>query len=123
MSQSNKYGKECLSPGTVDLDLKITIGASGAVSAVSGYGQDGVAKNNTGIYDVTLDRGYNALRCLVGSVQTANTTAASLEVRPVAYTAGSTTLEFRTIVDAGTATEPASGDVIFLHVVFDELGL
>ena len=124
MSQeSNKYEQTCLSPGTVKLDLKLTIGASGAVSTVNGYGQDGAAKNTTGIYDVTLDRGYNALRCLTGSVQTANVAATALFVRPVAYTAGSTTLEIATIVNAGTATEPASGDVILLTAVFDELGI
>jgi len=122
-SRSNQYSKPCHSPGTSEMDLRITIGGSGAVSSVAGHGQDGVAVGATGVYNVTLERGYNSLRYCAGSVMTANATAVALEVRPVAYTAGSTTLTFRTIVDAGTATQPASGDVIFLHVVFDELGL
>ncbi len=110
-----------MTPGLVVLDLKIAIGASGAVSSVKGYGAS-CAKNTTGVYDLTLDRGYARIISFDGSCLAASG-ALNHPVLKADYTAGSTTLQFQTCVQAGTATEPASGDFILLTIVFDADGL
>lgn len=111
-----------MNPGEVHLKLKIPIGASGAVGTVDGFGVVSVAKNTTGVYDITLDRGYVKLLYFDGSCIAA-TGALNHPVLKTDYTSGSTTLQFQTVVQAGTATEPANGDTILLDIVFDKTGL
>ncbi len=122
MSHDIKRYSQTLNTGEVHLYLKIPIGASGATGTIVGKGVSAVAKTATGLYDVTLDRGYARLLYLDGTC-IATTGALNHVVLDADYTAGSTTLSFATRVQAGTDTEPASGDVILLHLVFDELGI
>lgn len=121
MAGGEKRQPLCLNPGSVTMCLKITIGASGAVTSTVGYGASAVAKNTTGVYDVTLDRKWGAVQHIDGSVQRAS--GATLHPRLAAAYSASTTLQFQTVIAAGTATEPSSGDVIFLYVIFDDAGL
>ncbi len=118
--ESKRYSV-CLNPGMVLLSLKIPIGASGAVGTMHGIGVT-CAKNTTGVYDLTLDRGYQRLISFNGTCIAA-TGAINHPQLKADYTAASTTLQFQTLVQAGTATEPASGDTIMLDIVFDEMGL
>jgi hypothetical protein len=120
MADSTLYQGRDYSPGLVSLRLKITIGSSGAVSAYEGYGGVPVL-NTTGIYDITLDRGHGKLYCFTGSVIRASGSALQPILR-ADYTVGSTTLEFYTVVDAGTATQPSSGDIIVIEAVFRDAG-
>jgi hypothetical protein len=121
---SQKRQPLCLNPNETAMRLKILIGASGAVTSTTGYGAVSVAKNTTGTYDITLDRKWPAVQYIDGSVQRAS--GATLHPRLAAtYDPASvgTTLQFLTVIAAGTATEPSSGDVIYLTVIFDDFGL
>jgi len=113
MDRHNQYVN---SPGTDAVELAITIGASGAVSSVAGKGGFTVAKNTTGVYDITNPHKFTAVRYFEGSVQRAS--GATLHPRLEATYTPSTTLQFKTVVAAGTATEPSSGDIVFVRVVF-----
>lgn len=110
-----------LNPGQVRIDLKIPIGASGATGTIVGRGATCV-KNTTGVYDLTFDRGFKRLVSFDGSCIAA-AGALNHPVLKADYTAGSTALQFQTVVQAGTATEPASGDKILLTIVMDDIGL
>ena len=113
MDRHNQY---CNSPGTLAVELAITIGASGAVSSVAGKGGFTVAKNTTGVYDITNPHKFTSVRYLDGSVQRA--TGATLHPRLEATYTPSTTLQFKTVVSAGTATEPSSGDIVYVRIVY-----
>lgn len=99
--------------------LQIVIGASGAVTSVAG-GPVTVAKNTTGVYDITLPRKFTKVRHFSGRVHRAS--GADLTPRLAAQYTPSRTLTFSTIVTAGTATEPSSGDFIDLDIVFFDEG-
>lgn len=118
---SEKRLPRCLNPGSVTMQLRITIGGSGAVTSTVGYGATGAAKNTTGVYDVTLDRKWGKVQSLKGSV----IRAAGANLTPIlrADYSASTTLQFHTIIADGTSTEPSSGDIILLDVTFDDQGL
>lgn len=114
-------------PGMVCQELMFTIGASGAVTTYAGsVGVSSIAKAATGKYTVTLDRGFAALHFAHGEVIRASggrlfpgcdgSTASG-------YTAGSTTFTLRIDDQAGTATEPSSGDLVRANVWFDELDI
>ncbi len=109
-------------PGLGVIALKATIGASGAVSSWDGFGVSNFAKNTTGVYDITLNQGFRKVVYFDGSC-IATTGALNHPVLDVDYTEGSTTLQIATRVQAGTDTEPASGDKICVFVLFDLLGL
>lgn len=108
----------CLNPGSVAMQLKIPIGASGAVGTVKGMGIVSVVKNTTGVYDVTLDRKYAAVQHFSGSVLRAS--GATLVPVLVTDYSPSTNLQFTTQIAAGTPTQPSDGDIIFLNAVFDD---
>lgn len=119
MAHDNKRFARTMNPEEVWLHVKIPIGASGATGTIVGYGVTAVAKNTTGVYDITLDRGYAKLISFDGSCIAASG-ALNHPVLKADYTAGSATLQFQTCVQAGTATEPASGDIILLDICFSE---
>lgn len=108
-----------MNPDECWLHLRIPIGASGATGTVVGFGVTAVAKNTTGVYDITLDRGYAKIVSFDGSIIAASG-ALNHPVLKADYTAGSLTLQFQTCVQAGTATEPASGDIILLDICFSD---
>lgn len=93
--------------------LKITVGASGAVASYSGTPGFTAAKNaSTGVYDITFPPvpgiapvGQPALKSAAGTVQ---------QVFYVAI-AATGTAQIQTDNGGGTATNPASGDEIYLH--------
>jgi hypothetical protein len=116
------YESVSFSPGERVLKLAIPIGSAGAVGTVKGYGQDAVAHTTTGVYTITLDRGHGELRCFSGSVQRTNVADVIMDVRPNTYTAGSTSFAVYTVINAGTATDPASGDVLYVTATFVENG-
>lgn len=121
---SEKRDPKTLNIGAVTMQLRITIGASGAVTSTVGYGASSVAKNTTGVYDITLDRAWGKVQHLNGSV----IRASGATLHPILradYDPASVgkTLQFYTVIAAGTATEPSSGDIILLDVVFDDFGL
>jgi len=116
---SERRNGAVLNVGAVTMQLAIVIGGSGAVTSFKGFGATGVAKNGTGTYDITLNRKWGRVQCIHGSVQRAGAAAVLVPRTKATYTP-STTLQFETVVTAGTATDPASGDIIFLDVTFDD---
>lgn len=56
----------------VMLNLQITIGASGAVSASSGKGIYSVSKTGTGTYRITMQDRYFSLLSLIGNAKVAS---------------------------------------------------
>lgn len=111
-----RYAQYVNGQSTIAVELAITIGASGAVTSTAGEGGFTVAKNTTGVYDITLPHKFTAVRFLGGNVLRAS--GATLHPRQSAVYAGASTVQFSTVIAAGTATEPSSGDVIQLRVVF-----
>ncbi len=120
MPPTDKRMGRSLNNGEVHVCGTIAIGASGATGALTGCkGIVSVTKNTTGVYDIVLDRGYAKLFKFDGC-SIAATGALNHPVLKTIYVAGSTSLQFQTVVQAGTATEPASGDYIMLDMVFGE---
>lgn len=120
MARTDARMQRALNNGEIHIRATIPIGASGATGTiVGGKGIVSVTKNTTGVYDIVLDRGYAKLFYFDG-ICIAATGALNHPVLKTGYTAGSTSLQFQTVVQAGTATEPASGDSIMLTIVFGE---
>ncbi len=98
---------------------RVTIGGSGAVASQSNLPDIGVARTGAGTYSITFTipapdwEFYPGIKSAAGTVVTASLTAES-------PTAGTATLVTRNA--AGTATDPASGDVIFLHFICRKYG-
>ncbi len=103
--------------GTVDTiswTCRVPIGASGATGTLT-FGPVGiaVAKNTTGVYDVTGMPICPAAKGRVWfSIYSPTPTVGCAVQQVVDYTAG--TMTFATCVGV-TPTEPASGDVITIH--------
>ena len=116
---NSTYMERHASPGVEKLSLYIPIGASGAVGTMHGFGAT-CAKANTGIYTLTLNKGYARVLGFYGTVHRANGTNVIMVPRlPADYTAGALTLNFETVINSGVATEPSSGDFITLTIEFD----
>lgn len=97
------------------------LGTSGAVPTtfVSADGIISIASAGSGVYTVTLQRGAPTLVDLDVKVKQASYSASGAQ-RAVLTTdnvAGSTpTVVFTTVNSAGTATQPATGDKLFIEV-------
>lgn len=112
----------CVEQGVTDLFVKLTVGATGAVSAVSGYGVSGIARNSTGNYTITLDRKYKKLLC----VNDVLVQATPQGIRPTVKadgvsSAGTIQVEFNT--GAGVATELTSGTIALFKISVGDTAL
>lgn len=93
---------------------KLVIGASGAVSSVSGAAGVAAANGGTGVFNITYPKSPGitlvgwALKSAAGTVKTLWCTA---------YDASAGTMAITTGNGGGTATNPANGDEI--HLQFD----
>lgn len=117
---------KALNAGQVRMNIALTIGASGAVSSFKGAGLADASppvRASAGTYTITLDRQYaGGLVGFGGGFKR----AAGATLQPT-ITSGdgssSAVLTVQTQVAAGTATDPSSGDVVYLEFVFDEQGV
>lgn len=116
-----------MNPGTIAVELDITIGAAGAVTGVRGFGLidvTPVAHPATGRYTVTLDsRWGGAVVGVFCGIKQATGVARlfPFHVSGDAFTTEVITLEV--LPGTGTTlTDPASGDHIYVRIVLDELG-
>jgi hypothetical protein len=107
--------------GVTSLFLRVNVGATGAVSAISGYGISGVVRNSAGDYTITFDRKYKKLLdCSLTVVQsTAQGLGLSVKTDSVS-SAG--TLNIVTSVGA-TATDPSSGTVLRFQIAVGDTGM
>lgn len=103
-----------------DIYLKVNIGASGAPTIASGNakGVTSISRTSAGLYVITLMQPYNRLLdCSSQSISGSSAQAAPM-MTIVSETVASTklvTLQYRAI-DNSTATDPASGEVLLIHI-------
>lgn len=107
-----------LEKGVVQLFAEISFGSSGAPTLVRGKGVASVAKASTGVYTVTLQDTYQRTLGVAstwkGSAAPAGVLVA-LGVDNVA-TAGAPALSLKIWDEAGSATEPASGEAVLVEI-------
>ena len=110
------YPRRSLLANTVAGTIKVTIGASGAVVAATSDIPPGfaVAKNTTGVYDVTFPP--CAKMYFSASVMFSNSPTVGPAFGSAAVDTTNGTWQFKTIANAiATPVEPASGDVIAIQ--------
>ena len=106
---------KCLQNDLVILEGHVVVGATGAVSSVSGAGISGVARTGTGAYTITLTQEFNRLLGL--SVCFSGTDAATVFIAQVNSAAVDTDIKSKTVKvicrdAAGAAVDPTNGNVM-----------
>lgn len=103
----------------VAFTLVAPIGAAGAVTASGVKTTAGVAiaRSSAGVYTLTLPAVYQQIVFPGCIVQQASGAVLHARVASTATVAGKTVLTFNTVVTAGTATDPANGDILRFYVV------
>lgn len=96
------------------LFAKITIGASGAPTLTGGLGVASIARTSAGLYKLTLSDAYPTLLFVKGIVLSATAEDITFQVKAEAV-ATTKVIDFFTLT-GGTATDPASGDVLLLEI-------
>lgn len=115
---ANKTFKKALAYEQVSVRLyaEIAIGATGAPTITKAAGITSISRTSAGLYVLTLDSSYNRLLAFLGNIQDA-TGIEDLYVRLKSNdVAGAKTITFTTLTTT-TATDPASGDSLFLEIV------
>ena len=112
---------QAVEQGVTDLFLRVNVGGTGAVSAISGYGISTVVRNNAGDYTITLDRKYKKLLELSGTVVQATAQGLVYSVKTDSV-ASAGTINIITSVGS-TATDPSSGSVLRLRICVADTGL
>lgn len=100
-------------------------GASGAIGTKVGFGLDDQAppaRTAAGTYRLTLDKACKRLVDLKVSFKRATGTAVLHADHISGDASTSRDIVFETKVAAGTPTDPASGDVLYITLVIDEQG-
>lgn len=116
-----------MNPGTLALELDITIGAAGAVSAVRGFGTADtapVAHPATGRYVITLDSRWGGpVVAVVCALRQATGVARLFPYHVSGDAFSGETITIEVLPGTGTTlTDPASGDHIYVRIVLDETG-
>lgn len=116
-----KRDRGALEQGIVDLFAKVTFGSTGAptLSAAASKGIKSITRNGAGDYTITLSQPYLSLLCVKHVFDTTGTSAApaspSMYIKAQSTKSGPT---LRVVFNAaGTATDPASGEVVYLHAI------
>jgi hypothetical protein len=111
----------------VELSAKISIGASGAPTLVAGTGQgiSSITRTSAGHYTVSLSSAYGALLMVRHIINSGSSAPAA----PSLYIAADNSASFASpsiqLVTnlAGTATDPASGEIILLQIELNDSAL
>jgi hypothetical protein len=110
-----RYSKE---KKVVDLFAKVTFGSSGAPTLVvaQSKGVKSIARNSAGDYTITLGDKYPTLLRRPPHVCKRNRTGFARDVHQSA-----TTSTVEVVFNAvGTATDPASGEAVYLQFIFND---
>lgn len=102
--------------GPTALFFKLTVGATGAVSATAGYGlaaSSPIVRNGTGNYTISLDRSYKKLLNITHTMVLASPQDLAMTVTSDDVSSGSITVEFSI---AGTATDPSNGAIVLFEL-------
>lgn len=118
--------QELAEPGGVHVRLALLIGATGAVTSTKGPGlSDAVLpaaiRTAAGQYTLTLDRQWRSLIGFRGTVKPIGAGAVLFPVIASGDGVASTAIVIETRLAAGTATDPANGDIVYLHFIFNEI--
>lgn len=123
VNQILRKDRGALEIGIVDLFARATFGASGAVTVdtVQSKGIKSIAKNSTGDYTITLADGYQKLLAVKHAFDTSGASGAapaapSMWIKAQSINASNGTIEI-VFNAAGTATSPASGEAVMIHIV------
>lgn len=123
VNQILRKDRGALEIGIVDLFARATFGASGAVTvdATQSKGIKSIAKNSTGDYTITLADGYQKLLAVKHAFDTSGASGAapaapSMWIKAQSINASNGTIEI-VFNAAGTATSPASGEAVMIHIV------
>lgn len=112
-----------------DLFAKITIGASGAPTLVTAGGVSAgiksITRNGAGDYTLTFSDGYKTFLFMDAMFQSASGIPAApsvgLKGAPVPGTASGGTVRFVcSTAGGGAATDPGSGETMYLHLVLND---
>lgn len=106
--------KQALETEIKTLFAKITIGGTGAPTLTTGYGITSISRTSAGLYVLTLDDTYASLKFF--DVIHIHSSVEDLKFQISAETvATNKTITFFTLA-IGTATDPASGDVLLVKI-------
>ena len=118
------FGQECNVRELMKILVQVNIGASGAATVV-GTNEFTCVKNTTGVYDCTfpiMAAQATSLGFLkVGVVKSAAKTVSKAIVTALDLSAGTAT--FTTALTAGTAAEPANGDILWIELIGNRSGI
>lgn len=106
--------RQALEKEVKDLYLKVSFGASGAPTIVTGYGFASITRTGAGDYKVTLSDRYSSLKFIEGIFLSSSAQDIRLQLKAEAVLS-SKTFDFYTLTGA-SATDPANGQVLFLKV-------
>lgn len=102
----------------------VTIGASGAptVSSLTGMGIVSITRVSAGKYTIALSHAYNNLLGVRASIKSGSSAPAAPSLYISADASSTRSAPSVTVVfnAAGTATDPASGEIILLEVVLQK---
>lgn len=119
---------QCAWPGMKVVPVRITYGASGAITNWKGPGITSVADGGVGIATITLAHGY-AGGCLGIFGWSREGAAATANLFPIVTTDNSDstgsapTVGITLTTEAGTATDPTDTNVYTFFLAFDELNM
>lgn len=113
---------QVLEQGATTLYVKLTVGATGAVSAKTGYGMANVARNSAGNYTITLDRKFKKLLDVSDTVIQATPQGLKMTVKANNIaSAGAVQIEYNT--DGGVATELSIGTIVLFAITVADTSL
>ena len=115
-NRNYKPGALAIEKGLVCLYGRATIGASGAVASQDARGFS-IANGATGIYTITLEDNYTALRMVSTNVIDAVAGGEAKLAQITAEDVANGTLELTFVAtDDGLAADPASGAIILIEI-------
>lgn len=108
--------KQSLEKEVKDLYCKISIGATGAPTLVSGskYGFASISRTSAGLYALVLQDKYSSLKSIQGTFLSASAEDIRLQLK--SETVSSTKILTFFTLAAAVATDPANGTIIILKV-------
>lgn len=116
MADRNFNSKEALEREVKDLYVKVSIGASGAPTLVSGaaYGSASIARNSAGDYTLVLSNPYNQLRNFKAKLLAAAAEDIRVQLKSESV-ASDKSVSFMTLTDS-TKTDPSDGSTLIIKL-------
>jgi hypothetical protein len=111
MANRNFNRKQALEKEVKEIYAKVTIGASGAVSATDALGVASVVETSTGVYTLTLQDKYMDLMQASVSIESAAAQDLTAQVQSQDV-ANAKTVVIRTSDSTAAVAEPSSGSII-----------